>query len=143
MISEKINEAADSQPTSLAVTIEPEAESASSGLFADLDALKLSLESAGLSGAAEVLGSVEVRNPKRDEFFRVRPEPENRFTTALLENREGFKREFYFVAPSMLPIVRPLEHHRRYLGTVLYAAKSVRHLPHENSDGHQSTQHMA
>lgn len=80
----------------------------STSIFADLDTLKLSLDSAGLAGAAEVLMHVPVRKPSRNEFFRVRPGAENSFTAILYEDQNDKGREYYFVTPAMIPLLRQL-----------------------------------
>jgi hypothetical protein len=98
----------NNSPTAQAVTINlaPKASSPE-GFFDDMEALKLSLEDAGLSDATEeVLIRVPVRKPMKHEYFRVRPGAENCFTTMLYEDRET--REFYFVAPAMISKLRAI-----------------------------------
>jgi hypothetical protein len=95
------------QPTAMAATIKlPETPSGAPGVFDDLEALKLSLEDAGLAGSTELLMRVPVRKPMKHEYFRVRPGEENCFTTILYEDRET--RENYFVTPAMIPILRAI-----------------------------------
>lgn len=95
------------QPTAMAAAIKlPEPTPGAPGIFDNLEALKLSLENAGLSGSTEVLTRVPVRRPMRHEYFRVRPGDENCFTTVLYEDRETQTREYYFVVPAMIPILR-------------------------------------
>ena len=96
------------QPTAQAATINlaPTASSPE-GFFDDMEALKLSLEDAGLSDhTEEVLMRVPVRKPMKHEYFRVRAGSEHSFTTVLYEDRET--REFYFVAPTMIPKLRAI-----------------------------------
>jgi hypothetical protein len=76
------------------------------GIFDNLDALKVSLEKAGLAGSMEVLARVPVRKPTRQEYFRVRPGEENSFTTVIYEDRQT--RESYFVAPAMISLLRAM-----------------------------------
>lgn len=71
------------------------------GVFADLDALRLSVASFGSGGIAEVTAHVPVRKPQRQEFIRVNPGEDMTLTTAVYEDKED--REFYFVAPAMIP----------------------------------------
>jgi hypothetical protein len=95
-------------PTSQAaqVSLEPVASNPE-GFFADMDALKLSLEDAGLiDHTEEVLMRVPVRKPMKHEYFRVRTGSEHSFTTVLYEDKET--REFYFVAPAMIPKLRAI-----------------------------------
>ncbi len=93
------------QPTAMATTITlPPTNTASAGIFDDLEALKLSLEDTGLAGATEVLNLVPVRKPLKHEYFRIRPGEENCFTTVLYEDKET--REHYFVAPAAIPHLR-------------------------------------
>lgn len=95
------------QLTAMAAAIKlPESAPGAAGIFDNLEALKLSLEAAGLSGAMEVLSRVPVRKPMRDEYFRIRPGDENCFTTVLYEDRGAQMREYYFVAPAMIPVLR-------------------------------------
>ncbi len=93
------------QPTAMAASIKlAEPAKGAPGIFGDLDALKLSLEDAGMAGSTEVLTRVPVRKPTKDEYFRIRSGDENTFTTMIYEDRT--KREFYFVTPAMIPIMR-------------------------------------
>ena len=52
--------------------------------------------------------SIPVRKPKRDQFFRVRPESEYQTDTAILEHESGRGRETYLIAPSLREEVRAL-----------------------------------
>ncbi|WP_342736260.1 hypothetical protein [Bradyrhizobium sp. B117] len=93
------------KPTETAATIElPKLNSGATGFFDDLEALKLSQEEMGIQGANEILTRIPVRKPQKHEYFRVRPGDENCFTAVLYEDRET--REYYFVAPKMLPLLR-------------------------------------
>jgi len=94
------------QPTAqaAAINLAPTASSPE-GFFADMDALKLSFEDAGLTDVTEeVLMRVPVRKPMKHEYFRVRPGVENCFTTMVYEDKQT--REFYFVAPAMISKLR-------------------------------------
>jgi hypothetical protein len=95
-------------PTAQAATIHlsPTASSPE-GFFNDMEALKLSLQDAGLTDVTEeVLMRIPIRKPMKHEYFRVRPGAENCFTTILYEDRET--REFYFVAPAMISKLRSI-----------------------------------
>ena len=95
------------QPTAMAAAIKlPQTVSSAKGVFDDLDALKLSLEDVGLTGATEVLMRVPVRKPMKHEYFRVRSGDENCFTTVLYEDKET--REYYFVTPTVIPSLRAI-----------------------------------
>ena len=60
------------QPTAMAAAIKlPQTVSSAKGVFDDLDALKLSLEDVGLTGATEVLMRVPVRKPMKHVFASV------------------------------------------------------------------------
>ena len=92
-------------PTAMAATVKlPDPAPGAQGIFDNLEALKISLEHAGLAGSTEVLARIPVRKPMRHEYFRVHPGDENCFTTVLYEDRET--RENYFIAPTMLPLLR-------------------------------------
>ena len=100
---------AEQSPTAMAAAMAPtEVGAEAVNFFADLNALKLSIDAAGISGASEVLSVVEVRKPKKEEFFRVRSDSSYSFTTVIYENQVSFKREYYFVAPAMIPALRKL-----------------------------------
>lgn len=98
----------NTSPTAQAATVSlPTTASNPEGFFADMDALKLSLEDAGLTDhTEEVLMRVPVRKPMKHEYFRVRAGSEHSFTTVLYEDKET--REFYFVAPTMIPKLRAI-----------------------------------
>jgi hypothetical protein len=94
------------QPTAQAATINlPPTTPSPEGFFNDMEALKLSLQDAGLTDVTEeVLMRVPVRKPMKHEYFRVRQGADNCFSTLLYEDRET--REYYFVAPSMISKLR-------------------------------------
>jgi hypothetical protein len=54
-------------------------------------------------GAEKLLVRVPVRKPTKQEFFRVCTDPEFRLPCAILEIKE--EREFYVVAPEVLPVL--------------------------------------
>ena len=69
-------------------------------IFADLDSLRLSINSTVLGGSAEILSKVPVRKPQKQEFVRVHPDTAMMLATAVYEDKQD--REFYFVAPNMM-----------------------------------------
>jgi hypothetical protein len=73
----------------------------SESIFADLNKLRLSVSSTVLGGSAEILSKVPVRKPQKQEFVRVHPDESMMLATAVYEDKQD--REFYFVAPSMMP----------------------------------------
>jgi hypothetical protein len=70
-------------------------------IFADLDKLRLSVSSTVLGGTAQILSKVPVRKPQKQEFVRVHPDEAMMLATAVYEDKQD--REFYFVAPDMMP----------------------------------------
>jgi len=65
-------------------------------LFDNLDELRIA-DPALLSGDTEVLGHVYVRRPRKDEFFRVNPDPAKTLTCLVwVDPEEG---DTFFVAP--------------------------------------------
>jgi hypothetical protein len=69
-------------------------------VFADLEALRLSPDSAAVGGTREILVQVPVRKPTRTEFFRVHADPQMSLTTAVFidkQERDGA----FFVMPEM------------------------------------------
>ena len=52
-------------------------------------------------GAEKLLVRIAVRKPTKQEYFRVRVDPEFRLTCAILEIKD--EREFYLVTPDVLP----------------------------------------
>lgn len=95
-------------PTDVAATIEPPIVTPSpADFFDDMEALKLAQEEAGISDQTEeVLTHVPVRKPLKHEYYRVRPGPENCFTTVVFEDKAT--REIYIVAPAMIPKLRAI-----------------------------------
>jgi len=67
----------------------------------DISKLRLSQNFAAMTGVKKILATVPVKKPNRQEFIRVRPEPEWQFETAMLELKED--REHYLVSPDMWP----------------------------------------
>jgi len=65
----------------------------------DLSRLRLSQDFASQLGAKKELIAVPVSKRHRQEWFRVHPDPEMRFTTALLEWKED--NQFYVVDPAV------------------------------------------
>lgn len=96
------------QPSAVAAVMKPPTVASNpEGFFADMEALKLSLEDAGLSEhTEEVLMRIPVRKPMKHEHFRVRPGSDNCFTTVTYEDKET--REVYFVAPAMISKLRAI-----------------------------------
>jgi hypothetical protein len=72
------------------------------GLFADLEQFKVDMKEAGLDGAEEQLGAVQVRKPPAGEYVRVHPGKEMTISVALHESRDNFTSQFYLVMPKML-----------------------------------------
>jgi hypothetical protein len=70
-------------------------------IFADLDKLRLSVSATMLGGTSEILLKVPVRKPQKQEFVRVNPDESMMLATAVYEDKQD--REFYFVAPDMMP----------------------------------------
>ena len=70
-----------------------------SSVFDDLDALRLSVDTAGTAGMREVLRHVPVRKPNRTEFFRTHPDANMSITTAIFDDRE--EQETFFVLPEL------------------------------------------
>ncbi len=69
----------------------------------DLDALRLDQNFGTIIGAKQVLGVVKVRNPNKQEWFRVHPSEEFRLQTAILQlKNEG---EAYLIDRSLWEIV--------------------------------------
>jgi hypothetical protein len=70
-----------------------------SDFFKNLDAIRLSPESQSLIAASEVLTHVPVRKPNRTDFFRVHPDPDMSFATAVYVDSE--ERETYLLSPNV------------------------------------------
>ena len=54
-------------------------------------------------GAEKILVRISVRKPTKQEYFRVRPNPDFRLPCAILEIKD--EREFYLVIPDVLPVL--------------------------------------
>jgi hypothetical protein len=67
--------------------------------FADLSKLRLSQAFTESVGTKKLLTTVPVRKPGKQEFVRVRPEPEYRGAFAILELKED--REYYLLMPDI------------------------------------------
>ncbi len=72
----------------------------SGSIFDDLDAIRTS-PGTGPGAVTELLATVQVRKPRKDEFVRTRPEPAMAITTAVYRDETTIGRETYFVYPSM------------------------------------------
>jgi hypothetical protein len=68
-------------------------------VFDDLEALRLSPEAIASVGTREVMTTVPVRKPGRNEFVRVHDDPAMSLTTMVLEDKDD--RQTFFVAPGM------------------------------------------
>jgi hypothetical protein len=68
-------------------------------IFSDVKALGLSPETLMAGKASEVIATVPVRKPHRQEFIRVNPDPAMSLTTGLFEDKTD--RSVYFVHPDM------------------------------------------
>jgi hypothetical protein len=63
----------------------------------DVDSIRVSsLEDVGLK---EVLTTVPVRKPGRQDFVRVHPDPAYTIDTLILEHEDGLDRNLYLVPP--------------------------------------------
>ncbi len=71
-------------------------------IFANLEALRLSPDEAGMIGSEEVLVHVAVRRPNVNEFVRTNPDPAMWFATSIYTDAE---RETFFVAPNVRDIL--------------------------------------
>ena len=131
------------QPTAMAAAIKlPQTVSSAKGVFDDLDALKLSLEDVGLTGATEVLMRVPVRKPMKHEYFRVRSGDENCFTTVLYEDKET--REYYFVTSHGNPkLASDRRRFDSYSGPVHDETEGVRHLSVKDCNGRDHPNRLA
>lgn len=67
-------------------------------IFADLEAIRLRPDEAGMIGSEEVLVHVSVRRPNVNEFVRTNPDPAMWFATSIYIDAE---RETFFVAPNV------------------------------------------
>ncbi len=70
-----------------------------SGIFSDIETLRLDPADFAVS-SAEIAATVPVRKPKRDEYFRVNPDPLMSMATSVyIDKDEGDT--YYLVAPGM------------------------------------------
>src|SRR5690349_18316497 len=74
-------------PCLLAPLWEPEGRMMSTSIFDNLDALRLSPDSAAIAGTREVLAHVAVRKPNRMDFIRTHPDPAMSLATAIFEDK--------------------------------------------------------
>ena len=80
----------------------PAAPRTGPSVFDDLDALRI-VDPATLSGDIELLAHIAVRRPKKDEYFRVNPDPELQLTALVwTDPDEG---EVFLVTPSARDIM--------------------------------------
>jgi hypothetical protein len=97
--------AEDALPTTIEAMMDADLERSAASAQAldtdewDLDALRLSQDFEADLGGKKLLTTVPVRKPKKQEFFRVHPDKEWRFPTAILEVEED--RECFLVAPEL------------------------------------------
>jgi hypothetical protein len=102
-------EAENQNPTTEAAGAAPTAPEAASSLlppnpFANLEALRLPQDFAGLTRVKKLLTEVPVRKPRDQEFFRVHPSPNYQLPqAAIIELKEDG--ETFFVHPSIAPEV--------------------------------------
>jgi hypothetical protein len=68
-------------------------------VFDDLEALRLSPDAIASVGTKEVMTTVPVRKPGRNEFVRVNPDPAMMLVTMVFDDKE--ERQTFFVAPAM------------------------------------------
>jgi hypothetical protein len=69
-------------------------------VFDNLDLIRLSPDTLMAGKASEIVATVPVRKPSRQEFFRTNSNPNMSLVTAVFEDRES--RQTYFVTPAML-----------------------------------------
>jgi hypothetical protein len=77
-----------------------ELDTNTANFFADLDAIRLSLEDAGEISTREILTRVPVRRPRKGEYFRCHPDPKMSLSVTIYVDHEE-QDEVYFVAPAM------------------------------------------
>src|SRR5262249_2003551 len=99
---EDLQVTASNKPTIVSATddesiVKPQPESIDP--FADLSKLRLSQALPESVGTKKLLTTVPVRKPGRQEYVRVRPEPEYRGAFAILELKED--REYYLLMPDI------------------------------------------
>ena len=80
----------------------PPPPSSDLSVFDDLDKLRI-VDPAALSGDIAHLAHVAVRKPKKDEYFRVNPDPEMSLTSLVWADPD--LGDVYFVTPDARPIM--------------------------------------
>ena len=90
--------------------------------FADLSKLRLSQTFTESVGTKKLLTTVPVRKPGKQEFVRVRAEPEYRGAFAILELKED--REYYLLMPGIAAEL-PAEFRSMMLYTVINRQRTV------------------
>lgn len=70
-----------------------------SGIFSDIEALRLDPADFAVA-SAEIMATVPVRKPKRDEFFRINPDPLMSMTTSVYIDKDDGD-TCYLIAPGM------------------------------------------
>jgi hypothetical protein len=102
--------------------------------FADLSKLRLSQAFTESVGSKKLLTTVPVRKPRKQEFIRVRPEPEYRGVYAILELKED--NEYYLLMPDIAADM-PAEFRAMMLYTTINRQRTVTLWPVRlpNSDG--------
>jgi hypothetical protein len=90
--------------------------------FADLSKLRLSQAFTESVGTKKLLTTVPVRKPGKQEFVRVRPEPEYRGAFAILELRED--NEYYLLMPEIAEAI-PAEFRSMMLYTTINRQRTV------------------
>src|SRR4051812_40201885 len=68
-------------------------------VFEDLEALRLSPDAIASVGTEEVMTTVPVRKPGRNEFVRVNSDPAMMLPTMVFDDKD--ERQTFFVAPTM------------------------------------------
>lgn len=91
-----MSEAPDAPEFKLNGSEPPSGSAADLSLFDNLDDLRIA-DPALLSGDTEILAHIYVRRPKKDEYFRVNPDPAMSLTCLVwVDQEEG---DVYFVGP--------------------------------------------
>src|SRR6516165_10147802 len=90
--------------------------------FADLSKLRLSQAFTESVGTKKLLTTVPVRKPGKQEFVRVRPEPEYRGAFAILELKED--NEYYLLMPNIAESM-PAEFRSMMLYTTVNRQRTV------------------
>jgi hypothetical protein len=71
----------------------------------DLDALRVSQDFAEAVGVKRLIKTVPVKKPSKEWFVRTHPDPDYRFSTAVLELKDG-DREVYLVGAAFRPALQ-------------------------------------